>query len=172
MGAQLYLYAPLISYIFHAHLSYIPIPFFHLNRLIAWELSYIFGLDDFWLQGNLWHCSSFRPHSYYFRVHILLLKLILLLLFIFCRVELGMQAGLMFAFTFGFFLRYGYINRPFRCTSSNNICTVLLALLVINTGRCKTLLSSLPSLFSEYPLLAYHLLSFYMYHSIRDGERQ
>ena len=157
-----------------------------LNRLIAWELSYLFHLDDFWMEGNLWHCSSFQPHSYYFRVHMLLFKLVLLLLFIFCRVNLGkfkkvsyhsspmfsrlfpslmsicllsyfllthpshylflnllppisflysgMQAALMFACCFIFFLRYGHINRPFRCSSSNNVCTVLLALLVINTG--------------------------------------
>ena len=104
------------------------------KRLVAWELGYLFDVDDFWLKGNLWQLSSFQPHGYHFRLHVLAVKLALLLLFTFCRVNLGLQASLFFLVCIAFFARHGVVYRPFRCASSNNICTVLLAVLVVNTG--------------------------------------
>jgi hypothetical protein len=106
----------------------------HEKRLQAWEIGYLLCLDDFWLDGNLWVCSSFTLYSAYYRFDTLLYKLFLLLISTFSRANLPLQALLFWIFTVLFFLKYSVFSLPFRCLTSNIISSSCLSLLVVGSS--------------------------------------
>lgn len=100
----------------------------HEKRIQAWELSYILNIDDYWINMNTWLLSSHTYRGRYHYVDILVLKLILLLFFIFIRDNLQAQSCVIFCVIFIFVIKY-IIIRPYRCVSSNIVCVLLLLLM-------------------------------------------
>lgn len=108
-------------------------PIDHEKRLIAWEISYSFKFDDDWVNMQLWLTSSFRLHSCYFHVYMIIFKLVLLLIFIFARSNFCLQGFLLWLFITIFYVAcIGFFNLPYRCSTSNGILATLWTLLFIN----------------------------------------
>lgn len=104
----------------------------HEKRLQAWEITYGLGLDEYWLSSMAWVVSSFKRCGVYSRTIMLIMKLALLLIFVFVRHNLLTQAGLYLIVTILFCipaLRY----RPFRLPSSNMIMAALIFTLLVAT---------------------------------------
>jgi len=105
----------------------------HERRLQAWELSYIFDLDDVWLRLQLWLTSSFRLQGAYFSFYQLIFQAYCLVLFLCFRFSIAAQSTL---FCLGCVLCFLLTLRtqPYRNPSSNVVACVLGALLVVNSA--------------------------------------
>ena len=112
----------------------------HEKHLQIYELLQMLNIDDYWLQNQFWLTSSFTQYGRYFRLHILLLKSLYLIIFIFIRYNLNIQVITVTIITLLFCCYYsigGIINTkkylPYRNNSSNIIVLCIFSLLIINT---------------------------------------
>lgn len=78
--------------------------------------------------------SSFRSYGAYYRIWILLYKLVLLFIFIFVRDVLYHQGFLFWFFIFLLFIQFGVVKLPYRCMSSNIVHFIFLSLLLISSS--------------------------------------
>ena len=62
----------------------------------------------------------------------LAVKLVMLIIFVGFRFNMYVQAVLMWLLAIVLFVYYGFIYVPYRCSSSNTVCFILLTLLLIN----------------------------------------
>lgn len=106
----------------------------HEKRLQGYELNYLFNLDNYWINGNLWILSSFRKSGAYYRSNILIYKLIFLCIFIFVRNNLAIQGFLFWFFILILNVQYCFLYLPYRCESSNKIHISCFLLLFINSS--------------------------------------
>lgn len=104
----------------------------HEKRIQSWEIFYVLGLDSDWLEKQVWLTSSFKASGAYFRLHILVLKLTMLLNFIFIRQSLAVQACIMWLSLATFFVKYCVCGFPFRCRSTNALLLILSGLLIVD----------------------------------------
>ena len=104
----------------------------HEKRVQAWEIMYGLGLDDYWLDSQAWIVCSFKRNGVYFRTLLLTMKMVLLLVFIFMRDNLFLQAVVYWLASIAYSLpalRY----RPFRLISTNLVLFVLIFTLLCAT---------------------------------------
>ncbi len=110
----------------------------HEKKIQIWEISYMLQLDTYWLDEQIWLLSSYKLSSAYMKFHILVLKALLLIIFIFVRSNLMRQAGLMtfciIMFTIYYFLYRGLcgIRLSYRNWTSNVVFMIVLALWIID----------------------------------------
>lgn len=107
-------------------------PVDHEKRLQIHEVLYMLKLDDYWLTAQLWISSPFRLFGVYLVSHMLLLKAVLLLVFIFVRYDLTAQATWMLVALAAFASYYTFYIYPFRSLSTNIIFGICLALHIVN----------------------------------------
>lgn len=112
----------------------------HEKRLQVWEILQMLHLDDHWLQKQLWLTSSFTKFGAYYRLHMLILKAWMLVIFVFFRFDFRLQSVLATLTSLGFSLYYGFgITTswkkllPFRCMKSNLVMLLSFMLMVVNS---------------------------------------
>ena len=66
----------------------------HEKRIQVWELLHMFNLDEYWLENQLWLTTSFTKYGSYYYLSITILKLWLLVIFIFLRFDLQVQSAM------------------------------------------------------------------------------
>jgi hypothetical protein len=112
----------------------------HEKRLQIWEILQMLSLDDHWLRSQLWLTSSFNKFGAFFRLHMVLLKAWMLVLFVFFRFSMRLQSVLC-TLTALFFCGYYSIGAlidhrkylPYRNNTSNMMLLCTFALMVINS---------------------------------------
>lgn len=67
----------------------------HEKRLQTWELAYILNIDSYYVDGDVWLCASFTRCGIYFRLFMNILKILLLVYFIFIRFNIVLQSFFM-----------------------------------------------------------------------------
>lgn len=102
----------------------------HEKKLQVLEIMYALGLSETWIEGQMWMMSSFRRDSVYYRVEMLVMKLVLLGIFIYFRSDKVVQATLLWMVYTQYCMRYLFIKWPYRLNSSNLLLKVLLAVLL------------------------------------------
>lgn len=110
----------------------------HEKKIQIWEISYMLQLDNYWLDEQIWLFSSYQLSSAFMKFHILILKGLLLMIFIFIRSNLMRQAGLMtfllIVFTVYYIVFCGLcgIRLPYRNWTSNIILLIVVSLWIID----------------------------------------
>lgn len=105
----------------------------HEKRLQIWELLYMLKVDRKWIQKQLWVTSSFRLFGAYFRLHMVLLKFILVAIGIGLRSSFVAQSTMFTLAVATFSIYYVFWRMPYRALSSNMILLLVFALLTTNS---------------------------------------
>jgi hypothetical protein len=112
----------------------------HEKRLQIWEILQMLSLDDHYIAHQLWLNASFNKFGVYFRLHMVLYKAWMLVLFVFFRFDMQLQAVLCTVSTMlfcGYYSLGGLIDYhsylPYRNLTSNIMLLCTFALMVINT---------------------------------------
>ena len=158
----LYVLLPVVLYRYIKDLLVYELNSDHEKRLQVWELTYIIDTDMFWKDAQVWIISSFKCSSAYFRVHFLLYKAAILIIFIAFRTSAIAQASVLWFLT-AFFVVFIGADRPYRAKSSNMILFVLLSALLVDStagllNACKVENAALVSSKESIWLLTYHVL--------------
>lgn len=120
---------PIVTYKYIKQSVIYRIPVDHEKRLQIWEVSFMLGIDNKFVERQLWLTSSFNLSHVYFRFEMLLTKLAALCIFIFARADFGVQGALFWLLFAQFSVRY-VSAYPYRSFSTNIMIKVLCALLL------------------------------------------
>ena len=121
---------PLVSYQYITKSVIYTEPEDHEKKLQVQEIMYTLGVNETWAEGQMWLMSSFRRDCVYYRVEMLVMKLVLLLIFIYCRSDKVIQATLLWIVYSQYCIRYIFFKWPYRLNSSNLLLKILLAVLM------------------------------------------
>lgn len=105
-------------------------PHDHEKRTQIWELLYLLGLDDYWMEGKVWLMASTNRFGAYFWLHMMTLKFLLLITFIFVRNSFIGQSCTMMTMIILFAGYYSVVHLPFRSLSSNMILACIFIMLI------------------------------------------
>lgn len=123
--APLLIGLPIALYYYTYGISYYSQSSDHEKRVQAWEISHMLGTDDTYYVSQLAHLASYKRHSVYFHIELLIAKLVSVVIFVTMRANLIAQAVIYFFLLFVWFLRC-VVQPPFRLKSTNVILVLLL----------------------------------------------
>jgi hypothetical protein len=104
----------------------------HEKKLQVYELLYMFQINSDYINKQVWVISSFRYFSRYYYSHMLLLKLFLVVNFIFNRDSYLFQSFLAFLAICVFSFYYTIYKLPYRNLNTNLQFTCVVCLWIIN----------------------------------------
>lgn len=106
----------------------------HEKCMQKWEIRYILGLDDYWLRHQLWLTASFKKYAVFSRVHVLLFKATMLVLFVAFRWSFKIQSTLIWFLSACGSMYYTMVEYPYRCGTTNVIMVVLILMMFLNSS--------------------------------------
>ena len=114
----LYFVLPAIVYKLSLSSLVYNLPQDHEKRLVAREILYLLDIDNHYLKKHTWLIASFILSGSMHRLHMMLLKASMLILFVFFRNNYILQA-LLFFLAYTIFCIFSVLNFPYRRQSSN-----------------------------------------------------
>lgn len=105
----------------------------HEKKLQIWEIQYMLSLDSYWMDERVWLISSYRRFGSFLPFHMLLLKALVVIFFVFIRPNMIAQSSVYMVLFFCFGIYYTIYKLPYRTLSSNAIFLCVMAMLIFNT---------------------------------------
>lgn len=92
--APLYLYLPIYMYQISSRAVVYESNEDHEVRLVGWEILHMLQIDDYYMRAQLWTVAPFTRSGAFHSIYTLLLKALLLIVYVFFRFDVALQAFL------------------------------------------------------------------------------